>query len=298
MLVLDAAIASPLFWAYRAMMDNLFTVITHMMTWSEACACHLSTPDLHGSTKFTRRKQFERQMGVMTSCPMRTRRAPCMSAGEFHAVLADMFAVRSASIMVHILPRLHAKSDRDIVLRDWERGRQAFTFTVAVKLAPWQRLPLLLCGGAHSDEQVARGLVCKAYAMHAEETFSHVGGHPLSRLFFDKDSPLFPEVIRFMQGRPRTELQNLMFRLGQLALIPETERLVEGMHAIMHKHIRSAPHHTVCHAALSMHLPEIKSALDADPQFLQHLAASCFRVRTPVNALKELGLGRYLLALS
>jgi hypothetical protein len=295
LVVLDAAFTSPLFWAYRSMMDNMFCIITYMMIWAEGCPCHVNLPELHGNTKYMRRKKFQASLGLNASCPLCTRRAACLSAGEFHAVLAELFSIRTSTIMVNVLPRLQSQRDRDIVLRDWERGRRAFIFTMTVKLAPWQQLPMLLCGGGHHNEQVARSIIRRAFAMFDELAAVSQNGsmHPLSLVFFDRASPLFAEVVMFMQGHPRSWLPNLSLRLGQLALTPVTERLVEGLHAVMHKHIRASPHHTVCHAALSMHLPEVKNILEVRPEFIETLAGCCLRTRTPMHAVRELGLHRH-----
>jgi hypothetical protein len=168
LLALDFALTSRLFWAYRSMIDFLFLVITHMMIWVEGCPCHTHSAHLHGNTKYHRRREFMSSFDGVASCPLRTRRAPEMGAGVFHQVLAELFAVRTATIMTSVLPTLSSESDRQLVLRDWESGRRTFVYIMSVKLSAWQRLPLMLCGAAHHDENVARSVLARGYEMYEE----------------------------------------------------------------------------------------------------------------------------------
>ena len=94
---LDGVITSPLFWAYRALLDNLFVVITMLMLWCESCPCHFGQQEMQGDTKYHRRNHFRQNLGIAESCPLRTRRAPEMSAGELQNVLTSLFEARAAS---------------------------------------------------------------------------------------------------------------------------------------------------------------------------------------------------------
>jgi hypothetical protein len=226
----------------------------------------------------------------------RGRKAPNMSAGELHDVLATLFAIRTASIMTHVVPRLANQTDQQVVLRDWERGRQTLLFTLQVKLSPWQRLPLIICGGAHPDETLARSILARASTLfhEIEDPESH---HPLARRFFDEGSPLLAEVLAFLNGqRGRLELPGLMFHLGKLSMVPIAERLVESVHAVLKKNIRLSPHHGVAHAALGLHTPDLTTMLDANSDFIREMARCCYAVRTPMRAIKELGFIWYIVA--
>lgn len=203
--------------------------------------------------------------------------------------------VRTSVVMMQVLPRVQDAHDRQMLHHDWEAGRRAFMFVLCVKLAPWHRLPLILCGVGHHDEAVARSVIRKAYDMYLQAPQSQQ--HSLTSLFFDPQGDLFQQLLQFLRFEvPRSQLDLLCYHAGRLALIPISERLIESLHAIMHKFVRGAPHHSVCHAALSMHLSEIKQAINDRSASLVDLANLCFKVRTPMDAVEQLGFAQHPVA--
>ena len=65
---------------------------------------------------------------------------------------------------------------------------------------------------------------------------------------------------------------------------------MEGLHAVIQKHVRVAPHHGPQHIALLQHLPDITQRLTDGPEFLVAMSEQAARARTPMCAARSLAL--------
>ena len=165
------------------------------------------------------RRDHRGASGKRRACPMSGRRAPELAAGALLQCMDELWDTHSASLLVQHSRHL-SHTDKLRVLGDWESGRQAFHFYVTVKLAPWQSLPLCLCGIAHMDIVVARRC--------AVDSLSVIDGlqedavtHPLVRRF---GGALRKDVEAMIAGEePSAELK---FELACLRFIPIVERQV------------------------------------------------------------------------
>ena len=163
------AITSAQFWGYRAMFSELASCIRSLMEWVESCPCHYSKDIRYAQSGAKRRRWFQAHMksrlssssSSSSSCVLRTRRAPEIAAGCFDDIFKVLFDT-SAALLVSRLQANLTPLESQVILGDWESGRQALALTLTVKLAAWRRLPLLLAGAAHHDEALARSMMAKA----------------------------------------------------------------------------------------------------------------------------------------
>ena len=190
---INEAICSRQFWGYRAMFSELASCISALMEWVESCPCHYSKDHDVGGSGSKRRRRFQQQFGLApSSCVFRTRRAPEVAAGDFDSMFKVLFDTSAAELMARCEASL-TPDELQVILGDWESGRQALALTFTVKLAAWRRLPLCLAGAAHHDETLARSMMAKAVQLYRSGALG--SEHIVSRAFLHPDSILWLEVM-------------------------------------------------------------------------------------------------------
>lgn len=154
------------------------------------------------------------------------------------------------------------------------------SLTLSVKLSVWQQLPLALCGPAHYCEEVSRPALRRSDILYvnAPALAQH---HPLTRTFFE-DERVRSEALAFIEGGSLADQHTLYYHVAKWAFIPIAERLVEGLHVVLHMFVLGRSRHGVCHAALSLHLPDIAQAVASPDELASLRVASTGCVRRPM----------------
>eukprot|EP00959_Pyramimonas_sp_CCMP1952_P300594 6287623-Pyramimonas_sp.AAC.1 len=127
-----------------------------------------------------------------------------------------------------------------------------FCFYVAVKIAPFERFPIVIGAIAHDDVDVSRRYVRKLMRLHDRAAAS--GDRAVEH----------PRVVAlFSPGPGRDALQAyadegemseaLLVEIAMPRFVSIVEVGVKRLHAQVSKSIRPAPHHGPVHIALSQH---------------------------------------------
>lgn len=158
----DIAVKSPFFWSYLRMLSVVGGVIEHMFAWLESCPCH-GHSQLGSQPWATARRRFAREFGDEQTrhCPLRSRRAPELAAGRMSELVTELMGVSIGQILLRVGRDL-SPPDRARILHDFDSIKHALVFIVQVKFSTWQRLPHLLAGVGHWDDEVARTVATRA----------------------------------------------------------------------------------------------------------------------------------------
>jgi hypothetical protein len=284
------AIASDMFWAYLHMINIVGQAILECMHWCEGCCCH-PPPQVLGSSRHQRGQAFRTRHGVdVSSCPMKTRRAPEMANNAMVKLLRQLFA--QGSQMMLVVPSIAAltQEDRAMVLRDFARARQHLHLVFLVKFSHWRQLPWLLMGIAHPDHAVATACGARALSLYASSS-QRVRRHPVVHLLCSPDSPSSAELVRFARhGADVGALPVLSRMCARFRFTPVAERWIESQHAAAKKQLQVAPHYSSVHLAWKgmqqwMH----KSSILTNSVKLEEFADHCTLVRNAHRALIEMG---------
>lgn len=100
-------------------------------------------------------------------------RAAELALNAVPEMLDHLLNVSGAGLAIS-LKKAASEDDVNIIMSDWETGRQLLLFVVTTKMACWGELPLALCCLSHHDEAKARLGACEVLAR-----FDHLGdAHP------------------------------------------------------------------------------------------------------------------------
>ncbi len=183
-------IKSNLFWHYAIMIDKLFSVFSLMMSWSEACSCHLDVAATLSDDPRNRelRKYFE----IASHCPMRGRRATDMALGSWRAFFrsvreASLLEIRAdASVALNM-------GDVNVILKDFASGTAQQEAVLEHKFAFWSQLPLHLAGLADADLDRARQCASACVAQY-DTIGSEAAHHRVANRFLSKSGWLRAQV--------------------------------------------------------------------------------------------------------
>lgn len=132
---------------------------------AQGCMCHSEKVDFSGLSRTQRRSALMQDVG-QKACPLRTMRAPACAAGEHMAILRELLgSVHTALLLDPCVARL-APESRDIVMRDFARGRQHVNLFLSARLSFWQALPWKLFGISHPDAAVAAECAGESLALY------------------------------------------------------------------------------------------------------------------------------------
>ena len=287
---LEEGLGSTFWWAYRAMMGKVSLVLAGLMHWVESCPCHWDDSDVNGPdlTPAQRQAVMRCKYGI-DSCPLRARRGPEVAMGGLHA-LVDRLMSQSLTELTHLVSHRLEGDQKHMIVSDFELCRKHVSFVLRLQLGSWGQLPLELVGMAHHDpgKQRQQMKACLGLFSQAQDTEAL---HPLCHDVLGHDSPVRREIEKVLEGAPVSEQPSLMKYLARWKFIMIAERFIEGCHAALKKHMRSAPHHGPAFVAWSTVSGVVAETLAvSDPhQILRPFAEACQHVRNPLLAAKALG---------
>ena len=297
----ESFVTSPAHWAYAHMLLEVSGTVTRIMAWAETCPCH---HQLVAAESKHMRKSLYRQCArgggtqgsvnvasVCDSCPMKSRRLPEIAAGDLQEVLDEALATSSVSVLRRCagLPEV----DRTMVMADMRHGQQLLQYSLQLKLAPAQRLPLVLAGLAHHDGSKAPKCAHQALQQF-DPQHQH---HRLSNRVLALGGPLHAQVEAFANGdSEQSDLEaypDLFAVIAALKFIPTAERSVERLHAMGKQALLKAPHHACDFFSMAIRRLQLQRQLDSDPGFLAKMAKTCGMVRSAMRAATSLDLHQH-----
>ena len=201
--------------------------------WGETCPCHSRLLSNVTSTVL-RRKFFENHYGAgFTTCPNASCHAPDLAAGKLESILNELWTRSEATLcetkqFVGTQPMDTAAWA--VVMEDFRRVKAASTLQLTMKNDYWQRLPWLLSGLAHCDEQVARS--CGRKAKEAIQVDPRREAHDsITWRLLEPGCPFDMELDRFIAGTPRASLQHFaLVVIAGFKFLPVCETTIEAKH--------------------------------------------------------------------
>ena len=282
----DEGMTSAFFWSYRGMWPILVSVIVHGMHWCESCPCHHT--QIKAETFFLRRQAKVLDLGS-EQCPLMGCRAPEIACGEVLQFCEMLFADGATEVLLKLCPPL-SEEEKQLLVSEYEAGRRHLMFYVTVKLGPWQQLPLKLLGVGHHDERKAREAVAEAFQLfeHYGDAYNH---HGLVNVILMSGGDTTEQFRLFACGlRARRELPVVNFWAAKFRFVVVNARWVEGLHSRIHGMALVRRNATSATVGLTLHSPYSQSFISGSAENLATLAEAFDLVRTPVMAVRRLGL--------
>ena len=262
---MGVAIRSTFFWSYSQMLLALAGGLDSLSTWLLSCKCHT-----------------KQETDAMGPCPMMGRHASDMALGTWRHHFNEVLDTSSAQLLVHTLQL--SVEDRDLLMREFHRGRDAMMLAVQLKFAQWERLPGLLAGVAHDDAQLARIAAQQCCDVYAKLPLkSPERQHPWVRKFLGESSCMSQRFRAFAEGR--ADRAPLLHDLWGIAMIPVNEISIESKHALAKTKLRSKPHHSPALFSLCLRAPEIREHVESSQKQLHALASQMQDMKTDPFAI-------------
>ena len=155
---------------------------------------------------------------------------------------------------------------RDVVKRDWERGKAVFVFELSAKFDFWNHLPHKLCALPARDQDAARVAIAECIIewdnLSPDAKRQH---HDVAKRFLREEGELRPLVDEFLQGKPLRSLPKLRSAALKLKYIHIVERSIEGKHRyvkLAHQHVPSAG---ASYISLALRLQELDDLMGNTP---------------------------------
>ena len=150
----DAAITSPLFWAWLVALDKLCDVLRCGICWLETCPCHAAIVKHIGDGDDGEDPVPKHLRDALCKCPLRARRAPELSTGALLQEVVRLCQLTMAQVVAD-LPTTLPQDDRRRLLQEMDAGRNHLIFYVTAKTAYLSEEPYSVVQLAHFDRDVA-----------------------------------------------------------------------------------------------------------------------------------------------
>lgn len=268
----DAAVTSKMFWASLGCLELLMRVVRRCIAWVEGCPCHHHLADADVAPSLAR---------AWEQCPLRGRRLPEISAGDFSTTFSELFANMIVMALAAI-PKSLSSKDRASLLQDLAAGRAHLAFQLTLKVSALRQPPWLLYATAHHSAMKARDALRQC--LHSAS--------PHAKIRELKTGTLAEEAREFLDGGDLHDLPVLAEFIGSFKFAFAVERLVEGDHAAIHRAYGRARNHSEAYDSLVRRFPEIKVVI-AQPSGFQAMCDNIELCRTPKRAVHALNMGRH-----
>ena len=284
----DEAMQSSLFWTFLGVGSCITDILDSVTSWTQGCACH-------GHEIRTLLKPLLQGKGPL-SCPMRGRRAPEVGEGALHRYIDGLFQFNDSQILLVHTANLDREEKTQVTL-DWSAMKILLRMHFDLKLSPWRQLPLSTLGLGHPDRAIAQRLLWNClvdFERLSDE--QRAAAHPHSKKLFQEHRQ---EIDAFVRGDVVASWQGLAIMRAQSVFVPILEQSIERRHAILHQHLKTAPHHSAAFVSLCERKEEILALLSTETAGsagiapLQRLADLCSLTRTAPLVAQALGLVRH-----
>ena len=172
-------------------------------------------------------------------------------------------------------------------------------YMVLMKLGNWQRLPWLLAGLAHINEDTARRCANESIAQYDSAADEAVLHHRLSFKFCSKAGPLRADLESFAASASRDELPAFRTEAAKLFFIQVTERSIEEPHSRVMRSI-TYRHHGPLSVAMSLRMCMVEWTISRNMNIMIAFC-ECLKRAQSIRCIPyvlELGLHPWLRALS
>ena len=280
----EATLSDRLFPVYCRFMLKLEQVPYHLAQWSKGCPCH---DFIRIGKKSDKNLALSLHYGNSQACPLAGKRAAEVATDKVQGILEELLGtcVHDALVADHGLQPHQMK----VLMVDADAAKAALVCQVVLKMDHWQRLPWLLCGLAHWDQEKVQRTAAKAVeAMqkHAPEAFSSLTA-PWMR------EPLYSDLKAVAAGTLLVPNASMAFRkaVSSLFWVPINESCMK--HASASKAARMATNLGPVAVSLSnrwRHLNAKLSESAQSSQFMTSLLKALDLARDPRVAAEKLGL--------
>ena len=261
---MTAVLQDPYFFAYWKAQKFLRDQLHEFMSWSEGCPCHESLRKSTagpGSEKL--RLEIVCPATVPCHCPLMGCRGPelaCNKAKEFCDSLPTLVETHTAQECTDAL----SVQKRQCLVEETQRGVNALCSSLAERMFFWQGLPWKIIGGAHADQDKARGALARARELWGGMSMEERGNsHWLARELF-QEGPLRAELEEFLRSdMDLSSLPLLEAFLAPLVFIPTAERIIEATHKDMSAASRGQG--SLNGMSLQLRVPELLRSLAVTP---------------------------------
>ena len=274
-----------MFGAYLHLVIWLGDIQQEAAKWTEGCACHGDL--LIGTRKDRRanimRKRFKHDIG---DCKIKGKQLPEIVAGETKTIFDR--AERSVLKLLAVQQRTRLTAKQWLTLsKDFESGIALLWAGLEVKLNYASKLPVLLAGMVHSDEDVARKVAAKVVEQfHGQDPQHESLNHHLTLRFMNGD--MRRAVLEFVGGRPRCELPELFGQLLPWKCGSVVERYIGAAHSIVQ--YRASTQSMGPWVSLARRLPRLEIDLLQRPQLLSDVVDAFIKTRRVLNISSLLGI--------
>ena len=164
-----------------------------------------------------------------------------------------------------------------------------------MKLGNWQRLPWLLAGLAHLNEDTARRCANESIAQYDSAPDEAALHHRLTLKFCSKVGPLRADLEAFAAGASRDELPAFRTEATKLFFIPVTERSIEEPHSRVMRAI-TYRHHSPLSVTMSLRMRVIEWTIARSAERMFAFSECLKRVQSirRIPYMLELGLHPWL----
>ncbi|CAE7244193.1 unnamed protein product [Symbiodinium sp. CCMP2456] len=282
----DKLVQCPWFESYLIMLKTFSAIVLHLIHWVESCPCHW-----HLLTGASAQLLSRSDKHLLEQCPMRTRRAPEVSQGDFLKELSS-FSSHSGANFLRQFPADLSESQQAALVREFEHGRAYLTMVLMLKTAHFRSQPWSAAGLAYHDQERAREVWS---AFRARLDTDSVEAASLRRQL---PQLVRPEVLRegdnWYCGADLDSCPEFAEAISCLALIPIAERRVESQHARTQKGSKKSPRHSPAYMSLQLRGKEISEQMCKDPkEFVSRLAPCVFQCRSYRKAAQAVSLNRH-----
>jgi len=287
----NEAVLSHMFWAYVKMISFLSNICGHIRCWFESCSCHG-----HLSLSSVQMKPHQvafpdRLRKISTSCPLAGRRSPELAVGDLDKFIDDLVSIRLVDVLSCCADLQPAEVGT--VIADFDAARNYVVGGVVQKMSVWKKLPHVLCGIGHCQEDKARAAAISALQQwHALTDAEAATAHPMSRKWCHPASHLCQQLVLFVRGASRADvrLHDMYMETARMALIPVSERAAEGPHSVIHGKLKKASASGASSISLALRLPQLTRTIESSPVALKMLVKLMPLVYHPLRAAQTLGI--------
>lgn len=278
------AVGSDFFWAYLRMLQCITSILQEISAWTQSCPCH-SVETLASLKEVSQ----ARQAGEFVKCPMRGRRAPEVAAGEFAEFINTLVQYNDSRFVMRSVAGLEGEA-KDKITLDWSNMKAYIKTACSLKLSAWQHLPLSMLGIGHTDPATARLSAWRSLSEFNELSESAQDAvRPVVRRLLSGDGER--QMLAFLREEDSSVWPDLDVFRAQCMFVPILEQSIERRHAVLHQHIKSAPHHSAPFVSVSERKHEILNYVQ--DKSIDTMAEICESVRAPALVAESLGLQKH-----
>ena len=235
----EKTVRSQMFYTYCHFVCALDDVPHELAAWSKGCACHgfLRRASAPGVRDRGFRLHFGNAGGSQEVCPLQGKRAGEMATGKMEKVLAKVVDNMLWKLLTHQGAVAYSDEEVHLLVADCDAARAHLELQLRVKLDYWHRVPWILCGLAHWNED--EGRECARIAVSAINSFSLSAFDAVTQRW--ASPPLVQELQKFAQGMAFSQCSSFFQEEAvALYLAPVNETCIESKHARATKAVAGA----------------------------------------------------------